>query len=225
MRRRRIRGFAVVVAAAAGAILGVALLASPVAYADDVATLPVPPFDPTNVTAANSPLGPPALSGGVPTNLEDSTIFDGQQLQWDAAYTLPDGSYETHSVGDTYGEPENFFEQDSDVVTASEGVAPAVGTEWDQSIFWLPSGGYSLELYVNASMTTSAGTVDVFTPENLPFLSAWSNEFYNGPAGTFDDLVSYNGATVIPIIDMPAETSSAAAADFSTLWSDLVGTL
>jgi hypothetical protein len=224
MRRRRIRGFAVV-GAAVGAILGGALLAGPAAYADDVATLPVPPFDPTNVTAVNSPLGPPAVSGGVPTNVEDSPIFDGQQLQSDAAWTLPDGSYETHFVGDTYGEPENFFEQDSDVVTASEGVAPAVGTEWDQSIFWLPSFGYELELYVNASMTTSAGTVDVFTPENIPFLSNWSNEFYSGPAGLFDDLVSANGATAIPIIDIPAEASSAAAADVSTLWSDLVGTL
>jgi hypothetical protein len=223
MNSRRICGFAIV-GAVAGAVLGAALLASPTAYADDIATLPIPPIDPFNVSV-NGPLAPPAVTAGPPTNEESSTIFDGQQLQYDEALTLSHGSYETHQVDDVYGVPETYFEHDSTVVTASEGVAPAVGTEWDHSYFWLPSWPYSLELYVNNSMTTSAGTVDVFTPQNIPLLSEWSNEFYNGPAGIVDDLVYQNGATVIPLIDIPADTSSAAAADFSTLWSDLLTTL
>jgi hypothetical protein len=40
MRRRRIRGFVIIVAAAAGAILGVALLNSPDADADGLPPLP-----------------------------------------------------------------------------------------------------------------------------------------------------------------------------------------
>ncbi|MGB6208153.1 hypothetical protein [Mycobacterium sp.] len=219
----RICGFAIA-GAAAGAMLGAALLASPMAYADDVATLPVPPFNPFQVSNVNAPLGPPGLTA-VTTNEEWSTIPGGEQLQYDEAWTLSDGSYETHQLDDVYGIPESYFEHDSTVVTASEGVAPPVGTEWDTSIFWLPSWGYSQELFINYSLTTSAGTVDVLSPQYIPLLAAWSNEFYNGPAGIFDDLVSNNGAAVIPIIDIPADTSSAAAADFSTLWSDLLGTL
>jgi hypothetical protein len=221
--RRRICGFAIV-GAVAGAVLGAALLASPTAYADDVATLPIPPIDPFNVSV-NGPLSPPAVAAGPMTNEESSTIFDGHQLQYDVALTLSHGSYETHQVDAVYGVPETYFEHDSTVVTASEGVAPAVGTEWDNSYFWLPSWPYSLELYVNNSMTTSAGTVDVFTPQNIPLLSEWSNEFYKGPAGIFDDIVSANGATAIPIIDIPATASTGAAADLGTLWSELLGTL
>jgi hypothetical protein len=86
--------------------------------------------------------------------------------------------------------------------------------------------GFEYTIFENESMTTAAGMVDLLTPENIPFLEGWTNEFYNGPAGIFDDLVSDDGGkTVIPIIDMPADTSSAAAADFSTLWSELLGTL
>jgi hypothetical protein len=221
--RRRSCGFAIVVAVA-GAVLGAASLASPMAYADDVATLPIPPFDPFDASNVNAPLGPPVVTSVLTTNEEWSTIPDGQQLQYDEAWTLSDGSYETHQLDDVYGIPENYFEHDSTVVTASDGVAPPVGTEWDTSIFWLPSWGYSQELFINYSLTASAGTVDVFSPQYIPLLAAWSNEFYNGPAGIFDDLVSNNGVAVIPIIDIPADTSSAAAADFSTLWSDLLGT-
>jgi hypothetical protein len=220
----RICGFAIV-GAVAGAVVAAALLASPSAYADDVATLPVPPFDPTGAFNVSGILAPPAGGVGSETPPEYSTIPGGFQLQYDETWPLSGGSYETHQLDDVYGLPENYFEHDSTVVTASEGVAPPVGTEWDTSIFSLPSWGYSQELFINHSLTTSAGTVDVFTPQYIPLLAAWSNEFYNGPAGIFDDLVSNNGAAVIPIIDIPATASTAAAADFGTLWSEFLGTL
>jgi hypothetical protein len=223
MRSRRICGFAFV-GAVTGAVLGAALLASPAAYADDVATLPELPFDPFDPRNVNGPLAPPGLAEST-TNEEWSTIPGGEQLQYDQAWTLSDGSYETHQIGDEYFDPEDYFEHDSTVVTASDGVAPPVGTEWDTSVFWIPSWGYSQEIAINYSMTTSAGTVDVFSPQYIPLLAAWSNEFYNGPAGIFDDLVARNGTAVIPIIDIPAITSPGAAADFGTLWSELFGTL
>lgn len=217
------RGFGVALGAA-GVVLGAALLNSPMAYADDVATLPVPPINTTGDSNVTGPFDPPVVTSGPPTNEEWSTISDGEQLQYDQAWTLSHGSYETHQQDDVYGIPESYSEHDSTVVTASDGVAPPVGTEWDTSIYWLPSWGYSQEVAINYSLTTSAGTVDVFTPQTIPF-SAWSNEFYNGPAGTFDYLVHFNGDTAIPIIYIPAEMSPGAAADFSALWSDLLGTL
>jgi hypothetical protein len=223
MRRRGLTALAIVLGGA-GTVLGAALLTGPAAHADDLATLPVPPFDPSQVNSIYAV--PPGLQDGLPTNSEQFNFFLYQQQQWDQAWTVSDGSYETRHVGDNFGLPEPFFVNDSDQVTASDGVAPAVGTEWDQSIFQLPGPGYETVLFENTSLTTSAGTVDTFTPENIPFLAAWSNEFYSGPAGMFDDLVSQNGAaTVIPIIDIPAEASPGAAADVSTMWSDLVGTL
>ena len=86
-----------------------------------------------------------------------------------------------------------------------------MGTEWSGETFQIPSWGFEYGLFENSSLTTSAGMVDAFTSLQAP----WSNDFYDGPAGIFDYWVN----------DIPAETSSAAAADFSTLWSDLLGTL
>jgi hypothetical protein len=217
MRRRRIRGFAIV-GATGGAIVGAALLASPMAYADDVATLPLPPYNPNTLPSSLFPPG----TGGDWTNVEDSG-FPSYAVQYDQAYTVSDGSYEIQGVQEpSNGLPEPWFNYGSEQVISSDGVAPPVGTEWSGETFQIPSWGFEYTIFENESMTTPAGMVDLFTPENIPFLQGWTNEFYNGPAGIFDDLVSDNGgATVIPIIDMPAETSSAAAADFSTLWSDL----
>jgi hypothetical protein len=80
-----------------GLQLGAALLATPMAYADDVATLPIPPFDP-NTTF----LVPPGI-GGDWTNVEE--IKPEFEVQYDQTYTLPDGSYEIHGVQDPYNAP------------------------------------------------------------------------------------------------------------------------
>ena len=199
------------------------------AYADDIATLPLLPINPLDISInEGTPLAPPVAETDSRTPLEYSTIPSGHEIQYDDTYTLSGGNYETHSVLNVYGQyGPTFFEQDSEVVTASHGIAPPVGTEWDQSIVSLPIGGDSFSLYADTSMTTPDGTVDVLTPDSvlLPASLEYSNEYYNGPAGIFDDLVSSNGATVIPIIDLPADSAPGAAAEVSTLWSELLGTL
>jgi hypothetical protein len=206
---RRISVIAIIVAAAAGAILGVALLNSPDADADVLPTLPIPPFDPPNGFFLPG-------TGGDWTNVEDSG-FPSYEVQYDQAYTVPDGSYEIQGVQEPYpGLPEDAFSSGSEQVISSDGMAPAVGTEWNYEQYLIPAFGNQYGIFANSSLTTSAGTVDAF--EWLPSDSV--NDFYSGPAGTFDYLVYDVGTpeqAAIPIIDMPAETSSAAAADFSTL--------
>ncbi|WIM88122.1 hypothetical protein PT015_00930 [Candidatus Mycobacterium wuenschmannii] len=214
---------------AAGAVWGVALLGSPAAYADDLATLPLLPINPHDISFnLGTPLAPPLAEGATQTPQEEVNIPSGHEITYNDTYTLAGGSYETHSVSDIYFDPEQFYEQDSQVVTASDGIAPPVGTEWETSYAFLPSWGFSFELYENTSLTTPDGTVDVFTPTfvEIPSSLEYSNEFYNGPAGIFDDLVSPDGTTVIPLIDLPADPSAAAAAaDFATLWSELTTTI
>lgn len=215
MNSHHICGFAVV-GAVAGAVLGAAFLASPPAYADDVATLPIPPFDPLYGNAIFLP-----GVGGDWTNVQNSG-YPSYEVQYDQAYTLPDGSYEIHGIGEPYGGgPLTAFSSGSLEVISSDGVAPPVGTEWSGESFVIPAFGDQFSIWANSSLTTSAGTVDLFTWQQSP---VWANEFYSGPAGIFDDIVNYNASTVIPIIDMPADNSSVAAADFGTLWSDLLGT-
>jgi hypothetical protein len=216
MSSRRIRGFVIIVAAAAVAIVGVALLNSPAADADVLPTLPIPPFDPPSGISFYLPPG----TGGDWTNVEYSG-FPSYEVQYDQAYTLPDGSYEIQGVQEPYGGPPgDGYLSASEQVISSDGVAPAVGTEWNYEQYLIPAFGNQYGIFENTSLNTSAGTVDAFESLQAP----WANDFYSGPAGTFDYLVDDVGTpeqTAIPIIDMPAETSSAAAADVSTLWSDL----
>jgi hypothetical protein len=219
MRRCGSTALAIGLGGAAATALSAALLAGPVAYADDVATLPIPPFDPASGASFYLPPG----TGAAWTNVEDSG-FPSYEVQYDQAYTVADGSYEIHGVQEPYGgPPEPSFNYSSEQVISSDGVAPAVGTEWNYEQFQIPSFGFEYGIFENTSLTTPAGTVDAF--ESLQ--SPWANDFYSGPAGIFDYWVNGVGTpneTAIPIIDMPAETSTAAAADFSTLWSDLLTT-
>jgi hypothetical protein len=216
MNSRVICGFAIV-GAAAGAVVSVALLAGPAAHADDVATLPIPPFDPLYGNAIFLP-----GAGGDWTNVQNSG-YPSYEVQYDQAYTLPDGNYEIHGILEPYpGDPYTTFSSGSEQVISSEGVAPAVGTEWTGESFVIPAFGDQFSIFANSSLTTSAGTVDLFTWQQAP---VWANEFYSGPAGIFDDIVNYNASTAIPIIDLPATASTGAAADFGTLWSELFGTL
>jgi hypothetical protein len=196
--------------------MGAAMLASPAAYADDVATLPIPPWDPSH----GDPIFLPG-TGGDWTNVE----YVGSEIQYDQTYTLPDGSYEIHAVQDPYNAfPEPWFDYGSEQVISSEGVAPPVGTELTGGDVQIPSWGFEYGLFEYSTLTTSAGMVDIVQSLQAP----WANEFYSGPAGIFDYWVNGVGTgqeTVTPIIDMPATASAGAAADFSTLWSDLLGTL
>lgn len=219
MNSRRTRGFAVAFGAAAGAVLGAGLVSNAVAQADDMATLPVPPFDRPD---GGSFYHPPGI-GGDWTNVEDSK-YPPYEVQYDQAYTLPDGDYEIHGVAPHPDFPEQWFYYASEQVTSSNGVAPAVGTEWNYESFQIPFLGSDYAVFQNISMTTPAGMVDAFTWEQ----PLWFNDFYYGPTGIFDYLIHNVGLpseTVIPIIYIPAEMSPAGAADFSTLWSDLLGTL
>jgi hypothetical protein len=217
MNSGRICGFGIV-GAVAGAVLGAALLSGPAAYADDVATLPIPPFDPSQVGFE--------LPGtaGAPTNWESSFfpyLYYGHQ--WDVPYTVADGSYEIQHNEDRYfGDPLSLFWSHSDKVIASDGIAPAVGTQWDGSYVELSNGLFASYFFENTSLTTSAGVADIFIPvQNW----GWENDFYYGPAGTFDYLVNFYDGGVVPIFEFPADGAPTAAADFSTQWSDLVGAL
>lgn len=217
----RPQGIAIVVGAAASAFLGAVLLASPPAHADDLPTLPIPPFDTPSGDAFYSPPG----TAGDWTNIVASG-FPSYEVQYEQAYTLPDGNYEIQGIQGPYPQsPYESFYSSSEQVISSDGLAPAVGTEWNYQQFVIPAFGNDYGIYENTSLTTPAGTVDAFEWLQYP---PSANDYYNGPAGIFDYWVTGVGTgdeTAIPIIDMPAETSSAATADFGTLWSELLGTL
>lgn len=226
MNPRNAKGFAIVLGAAAGVVLGAALVTSPIAYADEPPPVPVPPY----------PLPqfffPPGVGDGQ-TNLEQFSIpglYFSQQF--DQPYTIYEqgnpsvvlGTYEVHETGQTIGPGGIFptFGDTSDkVIGEHTGAAPADGTVWDTSSLTQPinipgQAPEELIYYQDSSVTGPAGTADVF---NLGLLGT-TNEYYSGPAGTFDYLVFGDGAP-IPIIDIPADTSATAATDASTLWSDL----
>jgi hypothetical protein len=212
-------GVVLVAGAVAAAAIGAA--AAPAAHADDLPPLPVPPFNMQNLPEGF--FNPPG-SLGVPTNVEKFSIPGlYTSLQQDNPYSVSDGSYETHLIEQIFGggPPSVTYTSESEQVTASDGLAPAVGTEWDNSFLTasLLPGLLPTQLFLDSSLTTSAGTADVFMVLGL------ENDFYDGPAGIFDYL-GFNGneASFIPIIDIPAETSPAAATDFSALWSDLLAT-
>jgi hypothetical protein len=184
-----------------GAAAGALLLGSPVASADDLATLPVPPYDPSYFFA-------PGTAGAITNAVYDDNgayQFDN----YDQAYTVSDGSYEIHDAHIKLFSYLPFYEDDSQQVIASDGVAPAVGTTWDNSSLDIPSFGNYLEIYNNSILTTPDGMVDeLFT--NSP----WANIYYQGPAGTIDYLVHDYGAPDVsytPVFDIPAAGDTAAS--------------
>lgn len=207
-------GAAVVFGAAAGAVLGAALCAGPAARAEGLPSLPVPPFD-----LPSGYFFPPG-SAGTPTNVESVGLYTSEDIPW----SLTGGDYQTHHV--EFGNPV-IFSYASDQVIDSTGTAPAVGAEWENSSLLLPLLGADFYLVGNSSLTTAAGMADAFL---LPQLGV-VNDFYVGPAGIFDYLVSENGTfAAIPIIDIPFETSPGAAdfadaGDAGALWSDLTSLL
>ena len=231
MNRWNLTGLGMVGGALAGAVLGMALLANPVAYAaDGVLAVPVPPYP------LPYDFEPPGV-GGAQTDLQQFSIpYLYSSQEFDQIHTIfgqdtsdPTGSYLVHEVDQTFG-PQTLqdfpvFSDTSDKVIGDvSGSAPAVGTEWDNSSlaqsFTVAGGLPETIIYsTNSSITTPTGTMaDIWD------LFGMTNEFYHGPAGTFDFLVFGDG-TPIPIIDLPADSAPVAGTDFATLWSDLVAAL
>lgn len=220
-----------VILAAGTTIVGVVGAAA--AHADDLPTLPLPPFNP--------PPGYFTLPGtpGVPTHVESFSIPGlYSTVAQDNSYSVPDGSYQTHFVEQTFGGAPplpsvggggsaggNGFPAigfGTEQVTASDGAAPAVGTEWDltglQAPLILGVPGAMSQLMLDSRLTTPEGTADLF------WILGLENDFYYGPAGIFD-YVGFlgNEASFVPIIDIPA--AGAPAADFAMSWPELLGTL
>lgn len=217
MKSGQVRTHAVVVGSAAGAAVGVALLASAAAaYAAD---LPSP-----------SDFSPPGY-GSTPTNVIETDYgpyySDIQEDIHQTIYgTYPDvvGSYDTHGHYVTT----LFSEDDTTQVTDTTGAAPAVGTVWDYSDF------HTLILYPDPAQwpweqnyyeyDPSTGlTQDLFS-FNWQSLGTFENYFSSGPDGTLDEFIVFNH--VIPIFDFPAPSAAELAGagdvgDFSTMWSDL----
>ena len=79
------------------ALVSAAFLGGPVAYADDIETLPLLPIAPATVSNPHGfVLGFPAAEEVSQTPIEHSTIPFGHESQWDDNYILADGNYQTH---------------------------------------------------------------------------------------------------------------------------------
>jgi hypothetical protein len=205
---RRSAAATTVLGAAAGALLSAALLGGPVAHADVFPTLPVPPFDYDKLYDIFYPehygtMGD--ITNGVGSETDFSSSFD-------QAYSAPMGSFEVHEVGihPLYQLP-GIYGDYTETVTSSSGVAPAVGTVFNDSYSQLDLGlGGTYTLFNDLNLTTPDGTVGVFLFGN----SGWENQYYQGPAGTADYLVNGYGTpdgVTYTLFDFPAAGDTAAA--------------
>lgn len=219
MSSRRARGFAVVLGAA-GAILGAALLDTPVAHADN-------PFQFPDLTD----IGPPGNE--VPIDVQTSGLFP---LYWNTQGTVEYAIIEPSGhAGPTYDATVNneFFllgalENTMTQVTDTTAGAPAIGTLWEGFGFSIPifTGMYVLQWPVlgNAYESDPTGTTQDFF--SLDVGVQLGNYFSTGPAGTLDEL-TFQGPGfpfipfAIPILDIPATASTAAATDTGSLLPDL----
>jgi hypothetical protein len=205
-----IRRSATLLGAAAGALLSAALLGGPVAHADDIATLPVPvpPFD---IGKLELQLLPPGLAGTITGESGGVNTGDFSISPYEQAFTTTDGTYVVQATETQYSV---FYSDTSESVISSDGVAPAVGTAWDQSGLSVPVGLGEFEIFYNSQLTTSDGTVDIFSG---PF--GYENIYYQGPAGMIDYFGGPNETNFFPIFDFPAAGDTAAAINPA----DLVG--
>lgn len=221
MSSRGMRNFAIVLGAAAGAVLGVVLPNSPVAHADQ-------PFQFPDLTDMSPP------GNEVPTDVQTSVLPPWYWTsQGTVQYTIIDPN--TGHVGATYDATENneaflfaSFENNITQVTDTTAGAPAVGTLWDDSGFSIPIviGTYVLQWPVlgNDYESDPTGTTRDFSSIDLGV--QLGNYFSTGPAGTLDEL-TFQGPGfpfipfAIPILDLPAAASTAAATDAGSLWSDI----
>lgn len=234
MKSCRMRGFAAVLGGAA-AILGAALLNTPVAYADGPPRLPfgLQPFPDIGIP-------------GTPGEPTDSAISGIPYLLWTNQETVPYsidnidtgafGDYVanqeiTSALGIPLNLPDNpglaFFQNDLAQVIDSTGAAPAVGTVFDESTFAIPLFSpitlniAALPVLQNFYESDPTGTTqDLF---QIDILSAGlGNYISTGPAGILDELTVVGiGNFALPIFDIPATTSAAVATDGGSLLSEL----
>ncbi|MGB6208154.1 hypothetical protein [Mycobacterium sp.] len=102
---------------------------------------------------------------------------------------------------------------------------PAVGTVWGVSEFGIPiiagTDFFVQPVLVNYSESDPTGTTQDWF--QIPALQV-GDYFSTGPAGTLDEL-TFQGlgpfSFVVPLFDIPAAASTAAATDTSSLLSDL----
>lgn len=118
-----------ILGAATGAMLSVALFGD-VAHADVLPTLPVPPFDYDQYYYLYYPSNygtPGDITNDVGTRTDFSESFD-------QAYSSPTGSFEVHEIAiHPLFQYSGLYADYTETVTSSDGVAPAVGTTFDNS--------------------------------------------------------------------------------------------
>lgn len=128
-------------------------------------------------------------------------------------YLLPDGgSYEVEDNNTLLGTlfTPVYTDLDAKVIASDGASAPAVGTNYDQSVFGLYFFGSGITFATNDTLSTGDGVVDV---TGFPSIDL-DNIFYQGPAGTIDYLVYGPGTPdvgYVPIFDIPAAGDTAAA--------------
>lgn len=200
---------ATLLGATAGALLSAALLGGPIAHADVLPTLPVPPFEYDKDYYLFNP-SYYGTQGDITNSVGTETSFSSS---YDQAYSTPTGSFEVHEI-DTHPffQAPGLYIDHAETVTSSDGVAPAVGTVFDDSYSQLDLGlGGNIPVFDHLSLTTPDGMVDDILFGN----SGWENEYYQGPAGTMDYLVNdygtADGPTYTLLFDIPAAGDSAAA--------------
>lgn len=217
MNRQGIGGAAIVVGAAAGVVLGAALLTSPGAYA---ATLPPSPAD---FTFPGSP--------GPWTAFQSFGLYP---LYYTSQYETPWTVYDqdTGAVLGNYATEANtltalFVSNTSVQVVDSTGDAPLAGTLLNTTELGIPvfvGVPGQFDPVQNFYESDPTGAVRDLFQINIGSAAIFGNYFSTGPTGTFDELIFFSNY-VVPIIDIPAAGATMAASgadlgDVGTLWSD-----
>lgn len=234
MNSRHMPGFAVVLGGAV-AIVGAALLNSPLAYADEPPSLPF--------GIERYPYISPPGNPGEPTDSEVSGI---PYLLWNNQETVPYTITEAYKgvVGEYIANQDNslalpvtlngsyspgigLFLNEWLQVIDSTGAAPAVGTVFDDSAFAIPVFNPveiitpPLPILQNFYESDPTGTTqDLF---QVGFFPAVGNYISIGPAGLLDEL-TFQGVPIdfaIPILNIPFTAPTAAVEDAGSLWSDI----
>ncbi|WIM88123.1 hypothetical protein PT015_00935 [Candidatus Mycobacterium wuenschmannii] len=213
------KGLAMVVSAAAGALIGAALLGGPVARADD--TGPIWPFGVIPYVDLPGSAGTPTDSdvSGIPLLLATT--------QQTVPYSILD-EYTQQLLG-SYDAKENdavalFVLNDWSQVIDSAGAAPADGTLFDHSALFLPTiGPFTPEVTYLPLVQNYYELDPTGTTQDLFGFGIVGNGVENyisiGPAGTMDELIVQG--FVFPIFDIPATASTGAAIDGGASLFDL----
>lgn len=221
MNRQGIAGFAVIVGAAAGAVLGASLLSSPLAYAQPA------------VPTSNDIFFPPG-GGGTPTDVDEVTSALYTSIKENVPYTIYQdgtvnviGNYQVVRDYEALGGFGPIYENNLQQAFDGTGTAPTDGTIWEQTSAGMQFGIGRINFFENFYTSDPNGaTQDLF---QIDFLTnpLVANYYSSGPDGIFDVLL-FPGGVHVPIIDIPAAetmTASVDPGDFGALWSDLAGLL